>query len=62
MVDNIWCLFQTLIDELELRIESCHKKGLSEDQLVERAGSSPVKPKGKTPRKTGKTPAGRISN
>ncbi|XP_053379231.1 condensin complex subunit 1-like [Mercenaria mercenaria] len=48
---------KTLIDELEHRLESCHKKGLNEDELVERAGASPIKHKGKTPRKGAKTPA-----
>ncbi|XP_060583069.1 condensin complex subunit 1-like isoform X2 [Ruditapes philippinarum] len=48
---------KTLIDELEQRVEGCHKKGLNEDELVERAGASPIKHKGKTPRKGAKTPA-----
>ncbi|XP_052287084.1 condensin complex subunit 1-like isoform X2 [Dreissena polymorpha] len=51
---------KTLIDELEHRIENCHKKGLNEDELMEQAGASPIaKTKGKTPKKGGnaKTPA-----
>lgn len=49
---------KTLIDELESRMENCHKKGLNEDELIERAGASPVaKTKGKTPRKPVKPPA-----
>lgn len=50
-------MFQTLIDELEQRLEGCHKKGLNEDEIAEKAGKSPVQPKrGKTPRKPTKTP------
>ncbi|KAL4220856.1 meiotic chromosome condensation [Mactra antiquata] len=52
---------KTLIDELENRIESCHKKGLNEDDILERAGKSPVASKGKTPKKSTKTPAAQKS-
>ncbi|XP_052761140.1 condensin complex subunit 1-like isoform X1 [Mya arenaria] len=48
---------KTLIDELEGRIESCHKKGLNEDELMECAGASPIAKKVKTPRRPAKTPA-----
>lgn len=49
---------KTLVDELEQRIESCHKKGLNEDEIMERAGSSPIKTKpGKTRKTPAKTPA-----
>ena len=49
--------FQTLIDELEQRLEACHTKGLEEGDIAVKASQmTSNQPKGKSPRK-GKTPA-----